>query len=105
MSVGFDGLWYHICSGSEFYCEVYVSCRFGAIGCASFLPSSNHICSYAVSDLCLAKKVPPAPNNVGGGSFKTMFSNLVGPSDPKFEAQFSFFWFAFIACNGVWFYL
>ena len=49
------------------------------------------------------RNVPPQPNNVG--SEDGMFANLVGPSDPRFEAQFSFFWFAFVACNFVWYYV
>jgi hypothetical protein len=37
-----------------------------------------------------------------------MLQYAVSPLDytnPKFEAQFSFFWFAFIACNSVWYYV
>lgn len=45
--------------------------------------------------------VPPPPNNVGGPG--GMLENLVGPMDPRFEAQFTFFWFAFICANAVWY--
>jgi hypothetical protein len=50
-------------------------------------------------------QVPPAPNNVGGPN--GLLENAVGLdyTDSKFEAQFSFFWFAFIACNSIWYYV
>ena len=44
------------------------------------------------------QNVPPQPNNVGGPG--GLFENLVGPGDPRFEAQFSFFWFAYLGCNA-----
>jgi hypothetical protein len=32
-----------------------------------------------------------------------MFENLVGPSDPRFEGQLTYFWFGFVFCNCVWY--
>merc|ERR1711988_1229547 len=50
------------------------------------------------------QNVPPKPNNVGGPN--GLFEHLTfDTSSPKFESQFAFFWFAYLACNSAWYYV